>query len=84
MSDTKNAFALIGAGPMGLAMARNLQRLDIPFVGFDLNGSVHTPQQGYQKSHPAHQESTRKCVSAPNTHNVIPHFVFTMFRFYLM
>jgi len=28
-------YAVIGAGPMGLATARNLQKLDIPFVGFE-------------------------------------------------
>ncbi|SDU32539.1 flavin-containing monooxygenase [Halopseudomonas salegens] len=33
-------YAVIGAGPMGLAAARNLQKLDIPFVGFDLHSDV--------------------------------------------
>ncbi len=33
-------YAVIGAGPMGLAAARNLQKLDIPFIGFDLHGDV--------------------------------------------
>ncbi|MAA64514.1 MAG: monooxygenase [Alteromonadaceae bacterium] len=33
-------YAVIGAGPMGLATARNLQKYDIPFVGFDLNTDV--------------------------------------------
>lgn len=33
-------YAVIGAGPMGLATARNLQKYDIPFVGFDLNADV--------------------------------------------
>lgn len=33
-------FALIGAGPMGLAAARNLQRFGIPFQGFELHRSV--------------------------------------------
>ncbi|TVP92035.1 MAG: NAD(P)/FAD-dependent oxidoreductase [Pseudomonadaceae bacterium] len=33
-------YAVIGAGPMGLAAARNLQKLDIPFIGFDLHSDV--------------------------------------------
>lgn len=33
-------YAVIGAGPMGLATARNLQKYDIPFVGFELNRDV--------------------------------------------
>ncbi|HEC52869.1 hypothetical protein LCGC14_0091310 [marine sediment metagenome] len=33
-------YAVIGAGPMGLATARNLQKLDIPFVGLELNSDV--------------------------------------------
>ncbi len=33
-------YAVIGAGPMGLATARNLQKYDIPFVGFELNNEV--------------------------------------------
>lgn len=38
MSKTK--YALIGAGPMGLATARQLQKLDIPFQGFELHADV--------------------------------------------
>ena len=33
-------YAVIGAGPMGLATARNLQKLDIPFIGLELNNDV--------------------------------------------
>ncbi len=33
-------YAVIGAGPMGLATARNLDRLGVPFVGFELHGDV--------------------------------------------
>jgi hypothetical protein len=33
-------YAVIGAGPMGLAAARNLRRLKIPFQGFELHGDV--------------------------------------------
>ncbi len=33
-------YAVIGAGPMGLATAYNLQQLDIPFVGFELHNDV--------------------------------------------
>ena len=31
-------YAIIGAGPMGLACARNLQRFELPWIGFE----VHT------------------------------------------
>lgn len=41
---TKKAFehpiALIGAGPSGLAAARNLQKLGLPFVGFESHTEV--------------------------------------------
>ncbi|MDX1802358.1 MAG: NAD(P)-binding domain-containing protein, partial [Marinobacter sp.] len=33
-------YAVIGAGPMGLACARNLQKLGIPFTGFELHSDV--------------------------------------------
>lgn len=33
-------YAVIGAGPMGLATARNLQQLDIAFVGFEGHSDV--------------------------------------------
>jgi cation diffusion facilitator CzcD-associated flavoprotein CzcO len=33
-------YAIIGAGPMGLCSARQLQKHGIPFVGFELNGDV--------------------------------------------
>lgn len=33
-------YAIIGAGPMGLAAARQLQRYGIAFVGFELNADV--------------------------------------------
>ncbi|UJJ33073.1 flavin-containing monooxygenase [Halopseudomonas maritima] len=33
-------YAVIGAGPMGLATARNLQKLDIPFIGLELHSDV--------------------------------------------
>ncbi|MBD2859400.1 NAD(P)-binding domain-containing protein [Spongiibacter sp. KMU-158] len=33
-------YAVIGAGPMGLAAARNLQKYDIPFIGFELHSDV--------------------------------------------
>ena len=37
---TEHKYALIGAGPMGLAMARNLRRLEIPFDGFEQHRDV--------------------------------------------
>ncbi|MDO3720839.1 NAD(P)-binding domain-containing protein [Marinobacter sp. chi1] len=33
-------YAVIGAGPMGLACARNLQKQNIPFTGFELHRDV--------------------------------------------
>lgn len=33
-------YAIIGAGPMGLASARNLQTLGIPFIGFEQHSDV--------------------------------------------
>lgn len=39
-ADTSQMFALIGAGPMGLAMAKTLKEQGIAFQGFELNSSV--------------------------------------------
>ena len=33
-------YAVIGAGPMGLATARNLQKQNLPFVGYELHDDV--------------------------------------------
>lgn len=33
-------YAVIGAGPMGLAAARNLKKYGIPFIGFELHSDV--------------------------------------------
>lgn len=38
--DTRTQIALIGAGPSGLAMARNLQRAGLPFQGFETYSDV--------------------------------------------
>lgn len=40
MSDTRDQFALIGAGPMGLAAAKLLAENGIGFQGFELNSGV--------------------------------------------
>jgi cation diffusion facilitator CzcD-associated flavoprotein CzcO len=40
MDGGNKAFALIGAGPSGLAMAKTLVEQDIPFQGFELNTDV--------------------------------------------
>ncbi len=40
VSDSRSKFALIGAGPMGLAMAKVLDELDIPWQGFELHNGV--------------------------------------------
>ena len=38
--DNADTYAVIGAGPSGLAAARNLQRLGIPWSGFELASDV--------------------------------------------
>jgi cation diffusion facilitator CzcD-associated flavoprotein CzcO len=38
--DLRNHYALIGAGPMGLAMAKTLIEQGIPFRGFELHSDV--------------------------------------------
>jgi hypothetical protein len=38
--DTRGKFALIGAGPMGLAMAKTLLEQGIDFQGFEIHGDV--------------------------------------------
>lgn len=40
MTEARKRFALIGAGPMGLAMAKVLAGLGIPFQGFELHDDV--------------------------------------------
>ena len=40
MEDTSSSYAVIGAGPSGLAGARNLQRFAIPWVGYELGNEV--------------------------------------------
>ncbi|MEP5153423.1 NAD(P)/FAD-dependent oxidoreductase, partial [Planktotalea sp.] len=40
MTDTREQFALIGAGPMGLAAAKLMVENGIPFQGFELNSDV--------------------------------------------
>jgi thioredoxin reductase len=39
-ADTRTQVALIGAGPSGLATARNLQKLGVPFQGFEAHTDV--------------------------------------------
>ena len=40
MTDTTNHYAIIGAGPAGLAVARNLDKLGIPFIGLEAGPTV--------------------------------------------
>ncbi len=40
MEDTASSYAVIGAGPSGLAGARNLQRFGVPWVGYELGEDV--------------------------------------------
>src|SRR5690625_2622026 len=39
-SESEGMYALIGAGPMGLAAARNLSKHGVPFQGFELHSDV--------------------------------------------
>jgi len=40
MVNLKDTYAIIGAGPSGLAMARNFQKYNIPYLGFESHTSV--------------------------------------------
>lgn len=40
MSDTRDKFALVGAGPMGLAAAKVLSEQGVPFQGFEMHSDV--------------------------------------------
>ena len=40
MQDTTGKFALIGAGPMGLAAAKTLGEQGVAFHGFELHSDV--------------------------------------------
>lgn len=40
MTQARKAYALIGAGPMGLAAAKVLKEQGIPFKGFELHSDV--------------------------------------------
>lgn len=40
MSDDELSYAVIGAGPSGLAAARNLQRRGIPWTGYEMSSDV--------------------------------------------
>jgi hypothetical protein len=40
MIDTESTYAIIGAGPAGLAVARNLDKRGIPFLGFEAGPTV--------------------------------------------
>jgi len=40
MPNLKDTYAIIGAGPSGLAMARNFQKYNIPYLGFERHSSV--------------------------------------------
>ncbi len=40
MSETEGAFALIGAGPMGLAAAKLMAEHGVPFQGFEMHSDV--------------------------------------------
>ena len=40
MTDTTHHYAIIGAGPAGLAVARNLDKLGIPFIGLEAGPTV--------------------------------------------
>ena len=40
VENSASSYAVIGAGPSGLAAARNLDRLDISWTGYELGDDV--------------------------------------------
>ncbi len=64
MNNLTDTYAIIGAGPSGLAMARNFQKFNIPFMGFERHSSVgglwdiNNPHSTVYKS--AHLISSKK------------------------
>lgn len=70
-------YAVIGAGPMGLAMARNLDKHGIPFVGFELHSDVgglwdiENPHSTmYESAHLISSKSTTQFEEFPMDENV--------------
>ena len=70
--DTRTQIALIGAGPSGLAAARNLQKLGIPFQGFeaytDVGGlwNIHNPRSTvYESAHLISSKTTTEFSEFP-------------------
>lgn len=73
-------FAVIGAGPMGLAAARNLDRYRIPFTGFELHDNVgglwdidNPHSTMYQTAHLISSKSTTEFSEFPMPANVAPY-----------
>ncbi|QBK04662.1 NAD(P)/FAD-dependent oxidoreductase [Hylemonella gracilis] len=71
-TDTRTQIALIGAGPSGLAAARNLQKLGIPFQGFeaytDVGGlwNIHNPRSTvYESAHLISSKTTTEFSEFP-------------------
>ena len=69
---TEQMIALIGAGPSGLAGARNLQKLGIPFQGFeaysDVGGlwNIHNPRSTvYESAHLISSKRTTEFTEFP-------------------
>jgi len=68
MINLKDTYAIIGAGPSGLAMARNFQKHHIPYLGFEKHSSVgglwdiamteftEFPMKNEVADYPSHQE----------------------------
>lgn len=71
-TDTRTQIALIGAGPSGLAAARNLQKLGIPLQGFeaytDVGGlwNIHNPRSTvYESAHLISSKTTTEFSEFP-------------------
>ncbi|BAN49080.1 NAD(P)/FAD-dependent oxidoreductase [Metapseudomonas resinovorans] len=82
-------YAIIGAGPMGLCSARQLQKHGIPFVGFELHGDVgglwdidNPHSTMYDSAHLISSKSTTEFSEFPMDADVAPYPHHTEMRRY--
>ncbi|MBA1148546.1 NAD(P)-binding domain-containing protein, partial [Ectothiorhodospiraceae bacterium WFHF3C12] len=73
-------YAVIGAGPMGLACARNLDRYGIPFTGFELHDDVgglwdidNPHSTMYETAHLISSKTTTEFTEFPMPDDVAPY-----------
>ena len=72
-------YAVIGAGPMGLAAARNLDRQGIAFTGFEQHSDVgglwdieNSPSTMYETAHLISSKTTTQFAEFPMAPSVAP------------